>query len=46
MRCGGFLEFADAADFGIDLVDRLLADIAGVEDDQIGVANVGGSRMT
>jgi hypothetical protein len=33
----GLLEHADAAKLGIDLVRRLLADVAGVEDDEIGV---------
>ena len=37
LRGGGFLELADAADLGIDLVDRLFADVAGVEDDEVGV---------
>ena len=32
-----FLHFADAADLGIDLFDRLFADVAGVEDDKVGV---------
>ena len=32
-----FLDTAHAAELGIDLLRRLLADVAGVEDDQIGV---------
>ncbi len=31
------LEFADLAEFGIDLFGGALADVAGVEDDEIGV---------
>jgi hypothetical protein len=36
------LEHAHAPEFGIDLLGRLLADVAGVEDDEIGVARGGG----
>ena len=39
---GGLLEHADPAELGIDLLGRLLADMAGVEDDEIGVLGVGG----
>ncbi len=35
------LEFPDAAELGIDLLRRLLADVAGVEDDEIGVGHLG-----
>ena len=31
------LQYAHAAEFGIDLLGRLLADVAGVEDDEVGV---------
>ena len=34
---GLLLELAHAAELGIDLLGRLLADVAGVEDDEIGV---------
>ena len=34
---GGFLQFADTAEFRIDLLGRLLANVAGVEDDEVGV---------
>ena len=34
---GGLLERAHAAELGIDLLGRLLADVAGVEDDEVGV---------
>ena len=34
---GSLLHFADAADLGIDLIDRLFPDMTGVEDDEIGV---------
>ncbi len=33
----GFLHFADAAELGIDLLGGLLADVAGIEDDEVGV---------
>ena len=36
------LHFADAADLGIDLVHRLLADVAGIQDDEIGLGGIGG----
>src|SRR5262245_54168043 len=39
---GRLLEHADAAELGIDLVRRLLADVAGIEDDEIGVVGAGG----
>ena len=46
------LHLADAAEFRIDLVGRLLADVAGVEDDQVGVVRrrgldvaLGGQRV-
>ena len=42
MRGGGFLERVDATDLGIDLLDGFLADVAGVEDDQIGIVRAGG----
>jgi hypothetical protein len=41
--CGAFFEHADAAELGIDLLGRLLADVAGVEDDEVGV--IGGCRL-
>ncbi len=34
---GGFFHLANAADLGIDLLDRLFPDVTGVEDDEIGV---------
>jgi hypothetical protein len=34
---GGFLQFAHAPEFRIDLLGRLFANMAGVEDDEIGV---------
>src|SRR5262245_29620350 len=40
--CGRLLEHADAAELGIDLVRRLLADVAGIEDDEIRVVGTGG----
>ena len=46
LRLGGFLELAHAADLGIDLVDRFLADVAGVEDDQVGVVHARGFGVT
>ena len=46
------LELADAAELGIDLFRRLLADMAGVEQDQVGLLDrvgrdiaVGGQRV-
>ena len=39
---GGLLEHAHAAELGIDLLGRLLADVAGVEDDEIGVLGARG----
>src|SRR5262245_18412980 len=38
---GRLLEHADAAELGIDLVRRLLADVAGIEDDEIRVVGTG-----
>ena len=43
---GGLLEHAHAAELGIDLLGRLLADVAGVEDDEIGVLGRGGLGKT
>ena len=40
---GRFLQAAHAAEFGIDLLGRLLADVAGIEDDEVGV--VGGRGL-
>ena len=40
------LEHADAAELGIDLLGRLLADVAGVEDDEIGVLDAARSRRS
>jgi hypothetical protein len=37
LASGFLLHDADAADLGIDLLGRLLADVAGVEDDEVGV---------
>ena len=36
-RGGALLHLADAAELGIDFFGRLLADVAGVEDDEVGV---------
>ena len=41
-RCGLLLQLADAADLGIEFIDRLFADVAGVEDDQVGVVDARG----
>src|SRR6185312_12211811 len=41
-----FLHDADAADLGIDLLHRLLADVAGVEDDEVGVLRRGRLDIT
>jgi hypothetical protein len=40
-----FLARAQAATLGIDLLGRLLADVTGVEDDQIGVVGLSGDRI-
>ena len=37
----GLLHHAQAAELGIDLLGRLLADVAGVEDDEVGVVSAG-----
>ena len=42
LQRGFLLEHAHAAELGIDLLGRLLADVAGVEDDQVGVVRRGG----
>ena len=34
------LQLAQAAEFGIDLLGRLLADVAGVQNDEIGLVGV------
>ncbi len=39
---GRFLHAAHAAEFGIDLFGRLLADVAGIEDDEVGVVGARG----
>ena len=52
LRCRVLFQHAHAAEFGIDLLGRLLADVAGVEDDEVGVVRrrglgeaLGGQRV-
>ena len=44
-RLALFLNVADTAKIGIDLLRRLLANVAGVEDDEIGIVEVAGRRI-
>ena len=45
-RRGVILQYAHAAELGIDLLGRLLADMAGIEDDQIGIVRHRGLGKT